>query len=90
MQIKTIEDLRTLLPISGSNLVSYEVRGEYVKAALSKTAEKNFGIPQFDTTLTYVNEPLIKNAEYGDIVAAIQIDKNSPIIDTRKDNRFQT
>lgn len=88
-EIKTIEDLRTLLPISGSNLVSYEVRGEYVKAALSKTAEKNFGIPQFDTTLTYVNEPLIKNAEYGDIVAAIQIDKNSPIIDTRKDNRFK-
>jgi hypothetical protein len=87
--ISSINDLDKALPISGPNLISYEVRGKYMQDVLSVFAEKNFGIPQFKSVLEYVNEPAIKNAEYGDIVAAIQIDKNSPIIDTRTDNRFK-
>lgn len=87
--ITSLADLDKLMPIDGPNLISYEYRGEFVQKSLSAFAEKNFGIPRFEKILEYANEPLITSAEYGDIVAAIQIDKNSPIIDTRKDNRFK-
>ena len=87
--ITSLADLDKLMPIDGPNLISYEYRGEFVQKSLSAFAEKNFGIPRFEKILEYANEPLITSAEYGDIVAAIQIDKNSPVIDTRKDNRFK-
>ena len=88
-EINSISDLEKIFPISGPNAISYEVRGKYMQNVLSAFAEKNFGIPRFETVLEYVNEPMIKSAEYGDIIAAIQVDKNSPIIDTRTDDRFK-
>ena len=87
--IESLSDLENLMPIDGPGKFSYDQRGGFTKKVFSAFTEKNFGIPRLETVLDIVNEPIIKDAQYGDIVAAIQIDKNSPIIDTRKDNRFK-
>lgn len=87
--IESIADLENLMPIDGPSKFSYEQRGGFTKKVFSAFTEKNFGIPRLETALAISNDPIVKNAEYGDIVAAIQVDKNSPIIDTRTDNRFK-
>lgn len=87
--IESIADLENLMPIDGPSKFSYEQRGGFTKKVFSAFTEKNFGIPRLETALAISNDPLIKDAQYGDIIAAIQIDKNSPIIDTRTDNRFK-
>jgi hypothetical protein len=87
--IESLSDLDGLMPIEGAGKFSYDQRGGFTKKVFSAFTEKNFGIPRLETALDISNEPLIKDAEYGDIIAAIQIDKNSPIIDTRTDDRFK-
>jgi hypothetical protein len=87
--IESIADLENLMPIEGPSKFSYDQRGGFTKKVFSAFTEKNFGIPRLETALDISNDPLVKSAEYGDIVAAIQIDKNSPIVDTRTDNRFK-
>ena len=87
--IESIADLENLMPIDGPSKFSYEQRGGFTKKVFSAFTEKNFGIPRLETALAISNDPLVKDAQYGDIVAAIQIDKNSPIVDTRTDNRFK-
>ena len=87
--IESIADLENLMPIDGPSKFSYEQRGGFTKKVFSAFTEKNFGIPRLETALAISNDPMVKDAEYGDIVAAIQIDKNSPIVDTRTDNRFK-
>ena len=88
-RIESLSDLDGLMPIEGAGKFSYEQRGGFTKKVFSAFTEKNFGIPRLETALAISNDPLIKDAQYGDIVAAIQIDKNSPIIDTRTDDRFK-
>lgn len=87
--IESIADLENLMPIDGPSKFSYDQRGGFTKKVFSAFTEKNFGIPRLETALAISNDPIVKDAEYGDIVAAIQIDKNSPIIDTRADDRFK-
>lgn len=87
--IESLSDLDGLMPIEGAGKFSYDQRGGFTKKVFSAFTEKNFGIPRLETALAISNEPIIKDAGYGDIVAAIQIDKNSPIIDTRTDTRFK-
>jgi hypothetical protein len=87
--IESLSDLDGLMPIEGAGKFSYDQRGGFTKKVFSAFTEKNFGIPRLETALEISNEPMLKDAEYGDIVAAIQIDKNSPIIDTRTDDRFK-
>lgn len=87
--IESLSDLDGLMPIEGAGKFSYDQRGGFTKKVFSAFTEKNFGIPRLETALEISNEPMLKDAEYGDIVAAIQIDKNSPIIDTRTDTRFK-
>jgi hypothetical protein len=87
--IESLSDLDGLMPIEGAGKFSYDQRGGFTKKVFSAFTEKNFGIPRLETALEISNEPMLKNADYGDIVAAIQIDKNSPIIDTRTDDRFK-
>lgn len=87
--IESLSDLDGLMPIEGAGKFSYDQRGGFTKKVFSAFTEKNFGIPRLETALAISNEPILKDADYGDIVAAIQIDKNSPIIDTRTDDRFK-
>ena len=87
--IESLSDLDGLMPIEGAGKFSYDQRGGFTKKVFSAFTEKNFGIPRLETALAISNEPMLANADYGDIVAAIQIDKNSPIIDTRTDDRFK-
>ncbi len=90
-QIKNLEELNTLMPFEGKNKISYEVRGEFAKTFFSATSQEKFNIPPLTKTakvdvgvLDYVNAPSLKNAEYGDIISAIQFDKDSKITEVRE------
>jgi hypothetical protein len=90
-QINSIEELYTLMPNEGKQKISYEVRGEFGKRFFSAESFNKFGIPPLNATagqdvgvLDFVNDPSLKNVEYGDIVSAIQFDKNSPIREVRE------
>lgn len=87
--INSLEDLNNLMPIDGAGKFSYDERGGFVRKVFSVFSEKNFGIPRLETVLDFSNEPVLESAQYGDVVAAIKIDKDSPIIDTRVDDRFK-
>lgn len=83
-QITSLEQLKDLMPFDGKNKVSYEVRGAFGKAFFSAKSQEMFGIPPLTKTakietgvLDYVNDPSLVNVEYGDIISAIQFDKNS-------------
>lgn len=91
-QIETLEDLRDLMPIEGSGVISYDTRGAFTKSFFSATSYERFGIPPLTPTakmktgvLDYVNDPSLEKVQYGDIISAIQFDKNSKVIDTRKE-----
>lgn len=102
--VKNIEDLKTLLPYTGENKASYEARGNFYSKMFNAGTEKETGIPRFEfgdvkekinqyggiVMTDIVNDPALKSQEYGDVVSAIQFDKNSPVIDTRKDNSYKT
>ena len=92
-QIDRLDELKTLMPIEGKNRVSYEVRGSFTKSFFSATSFDEFGIPPLNKTakvdlgvLDYVNDPSLKNVEYGDIISAIQFDKNAKPIRLSKDD----
>jgi hypothetical protein len=83
-QIDRLDELKTLMPIEGKNKISYEVRGSFTKAFFSATSFDEFGIPPLNKTakvdlgvLDYVNDPSLKSVGYGDIVSAIQFDKDA-------------
>jgi len=85
-QIKSLDELPSLMPFEGKNKVSYEVRGAFGKSFFSAKSQEMFGIPPLTKTakvdigvLDYVNDPSLKNVEYGDIVSAIQFDKDSKV-----------
>ena len=90
-QINNLEELNTLMPFEGKNKISYEVRGAFGKTFFSATSQEKFNIPPLTKTakvdvgvLDYVNAPSLKNVEYGDIISAIQFDKDSKIIEVRE------
>jgi len=90
-QIKNLEELNTLMPFEGKNKISYEVRGAFGKTFFSATSQEKFNIPPLTKTakvdvgvLDYVNAPSLKEAGYGDIISAIQFDKNSKITEVRE------
>jgi hypothetical protein len=92
-QIDRLDELKTLMPIEGKNKISYEVRGSFTKSFFSATSFDDFGIPPLNKTakvdlgvLDYVNDPSLKNVEYGDIISAIQFDKNAKPIRLSKDD----
>ena len=90
-QITNLEELNTLMPFEGKNKISYEVRGEFGKTFFSATSQEKFNIPPLTKTakvdvgvLDYVNAPSLKGVGYGDIISAIQFDKDSKIIEVRE------
>jgi hypothetical protein len=92
-QIKSLDELPSLMPFEGKNKVSYEVRGAFGKSFFSAKSQEMFGIPPLTKTakvdvgvLDYVNDPSLKNVEYGDIVSAIQFDKDSKVERLEKSN----
>ena len=76
-QISSLEELQTLLvPLN------FEQRGSFTKTFLSKDSFEKFGIPPFNPLKTVeqnisdnVTDPAISKVEYGDIVSAIQFEK---------------
>lgn len=103
-EVKNVEDLKTLLPYTGEKKASYEARNNFYSKMFNATTETETGIPRFDfgdvkdrmneyggiTMRDIVNDPALKDQEYGDVVSAIQFDKDSPVIDTRQDSSFKT
>jgi len=90
-QITNLEELSTLMPFEGKNKISYEVRGAFGKTFFSATSQEKFNIPPLTKTakidvgvLDYVNAPSLKGVGYGDIISAIQFDKDSKIIEVRE------
>ena len=90
-QITNLEELNTLMPFEGKNKISYEVRGAFGKTFFSAASEQKFNIPPLTPTakintgvLDYVNSPSLKNIGYGDIVSAIQFDKDSEVLEVRE------
>lgn len=102
--VKNVEDLKTLLPYTGDKKASYEARGNFYSKMFNAGTEEKTGIPRFEfgdvkekinqyggiAMTDIVNDPALKSQEYGDVVSAIQFDKNSSIIDTRNDNSYKT
>lgn len=102
--INTVQDLETLFPYTGPNATNYLSRNKFYEKLFNFGMEKNAGIPRFDfgkdvinrnslhgiTMTEYVNDPALKNTQYGDVVSAIQFDKNSPIIDSRTTTKVKT
>lgn len=103
--IKSVSELQTLMPFSGENKTSYEARNFMYKRLFNAEMERETGIPRFDfgpgvknksnmyggtVMADYVNDSALKNSEYGDIISAIQFDKGSKIIDTRKEPGYFT
>ena len=93
LQIENLEQLNTLMPIEGDGKFSYEERADFVNKFFSATSLEKFGIPPISQTaksqvgvLDYVNDPSLTNVGYGDVVSAIQFDKNSTIEEVRENN----
>jgi hypothetical protein len=94
LQITNLEQLNTLMPIEtiGSDKkLSYGERRLFTEKFFSATSFKEFGIPPLKPTaesnigvLDYVNDPNLTETEFGDIVSAIQFDKNSEIVEVRE------
>jgi hypothetical protein len=90
-QINDLEQLKYLFPFEGNNKVSYLIRGNFAASFFSATSSEKFGIPPLRPTanidvgvLDYVNAPSLKNVGNGDIISAIQFDKNSKIMEVRE------
>lgn len=103
-RVNNINDLSKLFPYSGKKATNYESRNGFYSKLFNAEMEKETGIPRFDfgkgvknrnsrhgiTMSEYVNDPALSKVEYGDIVSAIQFDKNSDIIDSRKTTSVKT
>ena len=90
-QISNLEQLNTLMPFEGENKISYEIRSNFATAFFSAQSLESFGIPPILPTaktdvgvLNYVNAPSLENVGYGDIVSAIQFEKNGQIQEVRE------
>jgi hypothetical protein len=85
LQIKKLSELNELMPNDGPKKVGYEVRAEFNEALFSAEANKRFGLPRIEAILDYVNEPLLANAQYGDLVAVLEFDlAKMDVKDSRK------
>tara|TARA_R100000697_G_scaffold78809_1_gene91049 strand:- start:80 stop:7378 length:7299 start_codon:yes stop_codon:yes gene_type:complete len=90
-QISNLEQLNTLMPFEGNNKISYEIRSNFTTAFFSAQSFERFGIPPILPTaktdvgvLNYVNDPSLINVGYGDIISAIQFEKNGQIQEVRE------
>jgi len=94
LQLSSLEQLNTLMPFEttqGNEKLSYGERSTFTKAFFSATSFDKFGIPPLEPTskskigvLDYVNDPTTKDIPFGNIVSAIQFDKNSDILEVRE------
>tara|TARA_R100000353_G_scaffold59471_2_gene47239 strand:+ start:7066 stop:14139 length:7074 start_codon:yes stop_codon:yes gene_type:complete len=91
LQIENLEQLNTLMPFEGKNKFSYAERANFADKFFTGESAEKFGIPplvpnkSFNTgVLDYVNDPALVDTQYGDIVSAIQFDKNSDISELRE------
>ena len=76
---------------------TYDVRSPFFESLLggknSKNPEIKKQFPDLFTTrdlLDSFNDPAFGNNQYGDLVSAVQFDKDSEIIDTRKTDEYDT
>lgn len=81
-QIKDYQELQDLFKTT-----NFEVRGEFARTFMSKESFEKFGIYPFSPLKTIdgnvenvVNDPALKNIKYGDVVSAIQFDKDGEVV----------
>lgn len=90
--IKTLDEFDQVLRDA-----TYDIRNPFMKSLLggSTTAnpeiKKKYGVP-FSTKqlIEATTDPAFINLQYGDLVAAVQFDKESEIIDTRETDQYDT
>lgn len=63
---------------------TFQLRSSIIDLLGSKTNVKEYGIPDINLIIAEVNDPIFKGMEFGDVVSAIQFDKN-PKIGTAKE-----
>jgi len=90
--VKSIDDFNEVLRDA-----TYDIRSPFFESLLggknSKNPEIKKQFPDLFTTrdlLDSFNDPAFIDNEYGDLVAAVQFDKESDIIDTRETEEFET
>lgn len=81
-QIKDYQELQDLFKTT-----NFEIRGEFARTFMSKESFEKFGIYPFSPLKTIdgnvegvVNDPALKNIKYGDVVSAIQFDKDGQVV----------
>ena len=81
-QIKDYQELQDLFKTT-----NFEVRGNFARKFMSADSFKKFGIYPFSPLKTIdgniesvVNDPALKNINYGDVVSAIQFDKDGQVV----------
>jgi len=87
-QIKDYQELQDLFKTT-----NFEVRGEFARTFMSKESFEKFGIYPFSPLKTIdgniesiVNDPALKNINYGDVVSAIQFDKDGEVVRLNEDD----
>lgn len=78
-QPKSLNEVKNMLAS-----VTFSLRSKLIDFFASNANVKEYGIPDINLIIAEVNDPIFKGMEYGDIVSAIQFDKN-PKIGTAKE-----
>jgi len=81
-QIRDYQELQDLFKTT-----NFEVRGNFARKFMSADSFKKFRIYPFEAKKTVdgnieetVNDPSLKDVQYGDVVSAIQFDKNGKVV----------
>lgn len=76
---------------------NFNQRNTFFKSLLGGTGlktksgfEKKYGFLSTDKLIESMTDPAFKDLEYGDLIAAVQFDKDSEIIDTRETDEYDT
>lgn len=90
--VKNINEFNNIL-----REANFNQRKSFFKSLLGGTGlktksgfEKKYGFLSTDILINSMTDPAFRDLEYGDLVAAVQFDKNSEIIDTRKTDEYET
>ena len=90
--VKSLDDFDKILRVA-----NFAQRKDFFLSLLGGTGlktkssfEKKYEFLSTDKLIDAMTDPAFKNLEYGDLVAAVQFDKDSDLIDTRETNEYDT
>ena len=90
--VKSLDDFDKILRVA-----NFAQRKDFFLSLLGGTGlktkssfEKKYEFLSTDKLIDAMTDPAFKDLEYGDLVAAVQFDKDSDLIDTRETNQYDT